>query len=363
MWRALILAGMSTTAAMAEPDLFEAALIGDPPPALDVESTAEVIAPPAPAAPSSPDRVRLVYIPGPFSLVCPTSDEVARRVVGHLGRDPFGEPAKRVMTLLLDGDTEPTRARLELLGPSLEPLGSRLVEATQGCSDLVETAALQMAIALDPLAAARPADPAEAPADIADVAAAANPPEAPEAPVAPDAARRRRIVIVEEGPALLVGGDAHIANWLASDAPMLGFTIAAGAHSGMFSGRTELRLDFGTTSDDDDDALAALVSILPCAHVPLIDFGGEDGRFDATGCVTASAGFLPELTTGGGVAHYLGAGLRLGLDWHVDDASVVHFFAQSEVPLWRGVVVGSPTVSTAPLNVVVGVGFDIDDWE
>jgi hypothetical protein len=269
------------------------------------------------------------------------------------------------MTLLLDGDTEPTRARLELLGPSLEPLGSRLVEATQGCSDLVETAALQMAIALDPLAAARPADPAEVvPADPGDVAPSATDAATDTADAdPPDAARRRRIVIVDEGPALLVGGDAHIANWLASDAPMLGFTVAAGAHSGMFSGRTELRLDFGATSDDDDDALAALVSILPCAHLPLLDFGGDDGQFDATGCVSASAGFLPELTTSGGVAHYVGAGLRVGLDWHVDDASVVHFFGQSEVSLWRGVVVGSPTVSTAPLNVVVGVGFDIDDWE
>ena len=131
----------------------------------------------------------------------------------------------------------------------------------------------------------------------------------------------------------------------------------------MFSARTELRLDFGATSDDDQGALPALVSVLPCAHLPLFDLGGEDGRFDVAGCGTVTAGLLPELTSVTRLGGYAGAGLRLGLDWHLDSSSVVHFFGQSEVALWRAGIVGNPTVSTSPLNVVVGVGFDLGDWD
>jgi hypothetical protein len=361
------------------PQVGDAAPVGDPPPVIDAADVDEPAAP-ATAAPTTPpaagtakeaERVRLVFIPGPFSSACPSSDDVARLVAGHLGRDPFGEPATRVMTLLLDGaGATPTRARLELLGASLAPLGSRVVEGNSGCADLVATAALQMAIALDPLAITSANDPAEA--------AAADPTPAPTAPPTtpttdvivddtPDASddknRRRRVVIVEEGIGVVVGGDAHVANWLVSDAPMLGFTVGAALRGGMFSARTELRLDFGATSDDDQGALPALVSVLPCAHVPILDLGGEDGRFDAAACGTVTAGLLPELTNAVRVGGYAGAGVRLGLDWHLDSTSVVHFFGQSEVALWRAGIVGSPTVSTSPLNVVVGVGFDIGDWE
>lgn len=330
-------------------------LIGDAPP---VDGDAAKAPATTPATPR--ERVRLVYTPGAFADRCPSVDVVREKVRGHLGYDPFGEPATRVVVLLLDGaDAMPARARVELLDPQLTPLGSRVIDANDGCDELVATAALQMSIALDPLAAplpsTLPSTPETTPPTTPPTPPATTPPpvrsfQAPE-PRDPFAIR------------LILSLDAHVAMLMAQDPALFGIGIGAGARSDWWSVRGEFRFDFGGDDEDGIDSFPLLVSGLPCVHLPFSDLG-EDGRFEFTGCLVATTGIVPVSGSNNGVGVYVGGGARTGIDWHFDDDTALRVFFQLEGAALRASWTTSElgAFSSSPVNIMFGLGGDIGDW-
>lgn len=347
------------------PPFDPAADVPGPPPA-----TTDALPPPT-APPAIGERVRLIYAPGAFAAVCPPAADVPGLVTRYLAQDPFGEPATRLALIALDGDGPvPERARVELLDLRLEPIGSRIVEARDGCGELVETAAFQLALALEPIAGiATTTPPAPTgpsapppPVDTTDgVDAPTTPPAAIEPPVTVEA---------DPDPELFLTAGFHVAALLAPEGVMPGVNIGLGGRWTAFSARVEGRLDFsgvdlGTTS------FPVVATLMPCAHLPLIDLDAEfpddfdDGSvLEASACLTASAGIVPAIGVYTGVGLYGGSGARLGIDWRLPDEITLRAFGQLEVAGVRPVLVnlGTSSFYEAPgFNVLVGLGADLPD--
>lgn len=321
---------------------------GDPPP-IDGGIVDE------PAAPR--ELVRLSYTPGVWAAVCPGIDDIKARVRAHLGYDAFGEPAARVILLMLDGADEaaPARARIELLDPLLRSLGSRVIEANDGCEDLVATAALQISIALDPLAAPLHGTPSTTP-----------PTPTPTPPRAvPTQSRSFARPSPADAPVRFIASvDGHSSLLLARGGPMFGMAVGAGARGALWSMRGEFRADFAGDEDDNAGVTAfpLLLSAVPCAHLPLGADGG-DGVFELVGCATVTGGIMPVIGTVEGVGIYVGSGARVGFDWHFNDDTVLRVFTQLEAAILRASwTSGSYAFSDAPVNLMIGIGGDIGDW-
>ncbi len=339
--------------------------------------------PPPPPAPSA----RLIYAPGTFADACPDADAVAALVKHHLGYDPFGEPAERVLLFALDGDEGGAkRARVELLDRNLEPLGSRVVESSAGCAELVATGALQMSIALDPLAVnvspptptpapalpppeVTPAGPTAPPEPDADPAATPSPPTTtppattttpptatPLGPLPPPTVS----ILGIDNIGLFLGLGIHVAALLSPEGLMPGLTMGVGGRWQFVSARVEGRFDI--TDDRGTSTYPLLLTASPCLHLPLFSVDG-DGDIEVSGCGTATAGLMPSFGAYNGVGVYAGAGMRVGLDWHIPGELTVRTFGQLEAAGLR------PTFSTSTgstfespaFNMMLGAGFDLPD--
>ncbi|MDP2340255.1 MAG: hypothetical protein Q8O67_04800 [Deltaproteobacteria bacterium] len=300
--------------------------------------------------------VRLVYSPGPWASVCPPLDEVRAGIEGHLGYDPFGEPAQRVVLLLLDGgEAGPDRARVELLDQNMRSLGTRSVSSTEGCAELTATAALQVSIAVDPSHLGRPRPK---PLDRIDPAAPSA--GSPERPVVTAPVEPLPVLLKPAGEEMtFFGVNAHVAALLTPQIFMLGGSLFAGLRWDWLSGRVEGRMEFpgddtGTTS------VPLLASLVPCAHIP-IGATGPGERVEVLGCLTATAGITPTLGTYNGLGVYAGFGGRAGLDWRLDDASSVRAFLQLEGAAVRSRFLSDTgnEYTSPPVNALVGVGVDL----
>jgi len=320
------------------------------------------------------ERVRLIYAPGAFAAICPPADDVPGLVRQYLARDPFGEPATRLALIALDGDgPDPERARVEILDLRLEPIGSRVVDAKDGCGELVDTAAFQLALALEPIAGIAGSAPATPPTTPSTTPAAG--PTAPPAPVeAPptETPTPTPTPLTPEGdePELFLSGAVHIAALLAPEGVMPGLAVGAGARWSAFSARVEGRFDLsgdeqGTTS------FPVIATVMPCAHLPLIDLDAEfpndfddGGVIEASACLTASAGVMPALGVYTGFGLYAGSGARVGVDWRLPGEITLRTFGQLEAAGLRPVLVniGSGNLYQSPaFNVLFGFGMDLPD--
>jgi hypothetical protein len=365
----------ATTPDAQVPNPLPSGILEEPPsfdPASDVpEPSTTTDPPPTTGLRAVGERVRLIYAPGAFAAVCPHAADVPGIVTRYLARDPFGEPATRLALIVLDGDGPvPERARVELLDLRLEPIGSRVVEARDGCGELVDTAAFQLALALEPIAGIAtttppaPAGPS-APPPPADASDGVQAPTTPRAAVEPP-------VTAETTPApeLFLTAGFHVAALLAPEGVMPGINLGLGGRWTAFSARVEGRLDFsgvvlGTTS------FPVIATLMPCAHLPLIDLDAEfpddfdDGSvLEASACLTASAGIVPAVGIYTGLGLFGGSGARLGIDWRRPDDITLRAFGQLEVAGMRPVLVNLDTGSLfdAPgINVLVGLGADLPD--
>ncbi len=346
----------------------------DAPPPTSASPTSPTSSPPPATAASAPgERVRLIYAPGPFAAICPPADDVPRLVRQYLDRDPFAEPATRLALIALDGDgPTPERARVEILDLRLEPIGSRVVDAKDGCGELVDTAAFQLALALEPIAgiaAASPTPTTTPPIDPAGPTAPPAPVDAPDAPAPPTTTTEPSTPLADE-PELFVSGAVHIAALLAPEGVMPGLSLGLGARWAAFSARVEGRFDLsgdeqGTTS------FPLVATVMPCAHLPLVDLDAEfPGDFDdggvieATACLTASAGVMPAVGVYTGFGLYAGSGGRVGVDWRLPGEITLRTFGQLEAAAIRPVLenVGSGNRFEAPaFNVLLGFGMDLPD--
>ncbi len=110
----------------------------------------------ASAAPSA----RLVYMRDANSASCPDESAVRAAVAARLGYDPFVAYATSTMFAEIWRDGQVYRARIRLVDSKDVTRGAReLVQPGERCSDIVDTMALTMSIAIDPLSLATPPTP------------------------------------------------------------------------------------------------------------------------------------------------------------------------------------------------------------
>ncbi len=340
-----------------------------------------VIVPPPPAVPATaPATARLIYAPGAFADACPDADAIRSLVTHHLGYDPFGEPAQRVLLLALDGTgAQATRARVELLDEKLMPLGSRVVESGAGCAELVATGALQMSIAIDPMAVnvsppTEPATPTPTPTTTTPEIPDAVDPSGPIAPPAPDGGGGADVTAptttsVPAGPlapqgdsgvSVFVGGGVHIAALLSPEGLMPGLTADVGARWGFASARIEGRFDI--TDERGTASYPMLLTASPCLHLPVMSIDSDgDGDIEISGCATSTFGIMPAIGVYNGVGVYAGAGMRVGVDWHMPGELTLRTFGQLEAAGLRPqlVTLSGGRYESPGFNVMLGMGFDL----
>jgi len=324
---------------------------------------------------------RLIYAPGVHAAVCPTPGDVADLVGRHLGYDPFGEPATRVVLLALDGEGPvPARARVELLDLALQPSGSRVVEATDGCAELVAVAALQIAIAIDPLSSSPdtgatpapsrttvapvdPAGPTAPPPPTADGAIPGATPEQAPGSVGPGDDVDAVGDVVDEIEVFYAGG-MHVGALLAPEGAMLGLSLGIGGRLQAISARVEGRFDFSGDDSVGTSSFPMLASVVPCAHLPMLDLG-EDGAVELTGCLTASVGVMPAVGVYTGIGLYAGSGARVAIDWRFADEITLRLFGQLEAAALRPTLIAlaSGNIYQSPgFNMVAGFAIDLPDF-
>jgi hypothetical protein len=108
------------------------------------------------ASPSEQAALNLTRLPGAED--CPDVAELARRIGQHLGRDPFTSPA--AASLMLDAVIEPVepqgfRVHLTLTGADETPGLRELESPSRACNDALDSAALAIALMIDPAAVSR----------------------------------------------------------------------------------------------------------------------------------------------------------------------------------------------------------------
>jgi hypothetical protein len=121
----------------------------------------------------------------PGTEACAGVAELARRVGTHLKRDAFVSPAKA--TVLVDASIQPAepgfRVRIVLSSSDQTTPGERaLTSLNPDCNEAVESAALAIALMLDPDALTRSAQPADTPPTDVRANATTTAPTAPPAP-------------------------------------------------------------------------------------------------------------------------------------------------------------------------------------
>lgn len=124
----------------------------------------------------------------PGTEACPDLGELARRVSAHLKRDAFVSPAKA--TTLVDASIQPAelgfRVRIVLSSGDQATPGERaLTTINPDCNEAVDSAALAIALMLEPDALTRSDDPGATSAPSANAPATSAPPAPTAAPVEP----------------------------------------------------------------------------------------------------------------------------------------------------------------------------------
>lgn len=95
---------------------------------------------------------RLVYSRGPGAESCPDEAALRKAVASRVGYDPFFAWAeKTIVASLLRAEPKGFVARVHLVDSAGVEHGSRELRSDQTCADLLDAAALAIAIAIDPL--------------------------------------------------------------------------------------------------------------------------------------------------------------------------------------------------------------------
>jgi len=246
---------------------------------------------------------RLVYVRSAGAESCPDEASVRAAVAARLGYDPFFPFAQA--TMIADISREQSRyvARIKLVGPDNAVRGTReLVHDGPSCSDIIDTMALTMSIAIDPDSLAR-GEPAAASADPSAVkdAPAAPPEPTPPPPVAeavpgvgatvaPERDRRPSDGTPRTAWRLDVGAGPSLFFGAAPATNVAGHLFARARIGSVFSLALEGRYDLPASR-----SLAAATvetslvfgALVPCAHY---------GVF--AGCAVAAAGSLSASSRG-----------------------------------------------------------------
>ncbi len=292
-------------------------------------------------------------------------------ITRRLGRTPFAEPPTRIVVLALEGETEaPERARSELFDTNMESLGSRVIESTEGCTELVEAAELAISIALAPslaLAVAPPEPTPIEPRPVAEPLVVENAPEA-EAPAVEDVALVEPapyMTWMPQGSRLRFGGGSH-AHLLFGPQAAVGWQLTVAIEVGPWELALEQRNDFPLW-DANLDILhgGGVNSLLACGEWDW--FGdGDGGSIGVLGCASGSTGSVWSLGSVIGVVPYAGVGGRVAASWTAWDHDVLRVWTQVEWSIVRpsfAAFAQSATVNLweqeSPVSVTLGFTYEV----
>jgi hypothetical protein len=133
---------------------------------------------PAPSA-GEPPQVRLSYTRGVGTETCPDEAVLRAAVIARLGRDPFVQDARATVSVQLTALGQRIKATIQTDNLAEQSAGEREVAGdVRECGELVSSAALAIAIAIDPQLLTRPA-PTDTASTTAHPAAPDKPPASP----------------------------------------------------------------------------------------------------------------------------------------------------------------------------------------
>ena len=113
---------------------------------------------PLPASADEPTRVRLSYAREAGTETCPDEAALRAAVIARLGRDPFLESARATVSVRMTALGQRVKALIQTDNLGEQSAGEREVSSdVRECTELVSSAALAIAIAIDPQLLARPA--------------------------------------------------------------------------------------------------------------------------------------------------------------------------------------------------------------
>ncbi|MBK7861400.1 MAG: hypothetical protein IPJ65_22855 [Archangiaceae bacterium] len=276
-------------------------------------------------------EVTLRYVASP-NAGCP--DEAAFRtlVAARLGTDPFTDGADTEVSVEL----RPPTAVVTLSSPPGTVRGRKTLEGSAGCDALASSAAVTVALSVDPLLRrnAPPTPSAPPPPPVLEE-------ESPPAPAPPPRAPERE----PDAPwrwSLAAGGGASAG---ASVAPQPVLFAEGRARGRVFSLALEARLGWPVSAALASGRLttiAALGALLPCLHA---GWFGACARVSA-GALVVSGEALPDAQSH--AVFQLGLGLRAQLELPLGRRFALRAFVEGEGNLFRAAAeVGSARVWTA----------------
>lgn len=262
---------------------------------------------------SANPTARLVYIRNKGAESCPDEEALKSAVAARLGYEPFRPFADVTVIARVKRSDRVYRGEVELTGGSGIELGSREIDATDHCEDVVKAMALTVSILVDPLSLKRPppavieSAPPEEPPPPSPVA----PSPEPVAPTPPPPSTEPSGAVEQGAPRFFAGAGVLGAAGLAP-APSLSGALFFGVQFARWGSMAlEGRADLPAGTDRAEGHVSShtyVGSAVPCLHV----------RPFAV-CAVASLGLLSASSSGiasprSDRAFYASVGPRLAVD-------------------------------------------------
>jgi hypothetical protein len=212
-------------------------------------------------------RARLIYARGAGAERCPDEAALARAVALRLGYDPFFDDAPRTIFARIGATRRALHGTLELRDETGALLGShQLTLPDPACDELAAALELAIAIAIDPLSAARAAPPPQ----FGDGLRMSEPDEAELAPiVAPK--KPSALVLPATARKTELHGDLGLHATVGSaPVPSWGLALGLGLRWGSWALGFQLRGDLPVTQESAGGAIGSSVVMalaLPCVHL------------------------------------------------------------------------------------------------
>jgi hypothetical protein len=218
---------------------------------------------------------RLVYVRSPGTESCPDEVAVRAAVAARLGYNPFFRAAPATMTVEVSKNGDGYRGHIQLIDENGNVRGVRdIAESSPRCEDIIDTLALTMSLAIDPLSLSRPPPPVTSADDT----------RAPPVPPPPsDNLDVQRPIARHEALHLEAGAGASV--WSgAAPAPNFGGSLFVRTRARSWSLALEGRADLPASRVVAEGAVKtnlAFGSLVPCFHLRYF-----------SGCVVGSFGVL-----------------------------------------------------------------------
>lgn len=304
---------------------------------------------------------RLVYGRGAGAEKCPDEATLRKELAARVGYDPFFPYASRAIVLTIFGRDEGLAARIDLVDGERAAASRELVTQRTDCDELFQSAALAIAIAIDPRALVKPAmaspqeDSPKRPPPVAEEILAPVDSSAKDAPSEP----RVRTSSSELQTNVRIAAGTQVSTGL-QPGVAAGASVGFGAVWRRVSVGAELAAYLPTTTTSSSSANASVwvanTSLVPCLRFEPVTACGVvmAGRLEASG--EDLAGGRTEALA------FYGAGAKTGLELPLLRSVRMHFDGQLLGNLARPTVkIGDERVWKAPaIAAVLGAAVSIE---